>query len=50
MLLRLPPALKAQVSELARVNKRSLTREVEFALERYVAAPTQAPTGEGCNG
>lgn len=36
MNLRLPPELKDQVRELARDNKRTLTREIELALERHV--------------
>ena len=37
ILLRIPPALHEQVSDLARVNKRSTTREIELAIERHVA-------------
>jgi hypothetical protein len=42
-LLRLPPALKAAMRELAREHKRSLTREVEVALENHIA-PVPRPT------
>jgi hypothetical protein len=43
MLLRLPPALKEAMRVLARENKRSLTREVEVALERHVAPASRTP-------
>jgi predicted transcriptional regulator len=43
MLLRLPPKLKADVSELARVNKRSTTREIELAIEQHIAAAPRSP-------
>jgi hypothetical protein len=45
ILLRIPPALHEQVSELARVNKRSTTREIELAIERHVspASGIEAP-------
>jgi predicted transcriptional regulator len=36
-LLRLPIELKVSLSELARENRRSTTREIQHALEKYVA-------------
>ena len=36
MTLRIPPELKDKLETLAESNKRSLTREIELALEKYV--------------
>ena len=36
MTLRLPAELKEQLEYMAQNNKRSLTREIEVALEKYV--------------
>jgi predicted transcriptional regulator len=41
LLLRLPPALKEQLRDMARVNKRSMTKEIELAVEKHVTQPTQ---------
>lgn len=50
MLLLLPPQLKNALRVVAREHKRSMTREIELAIEKHVAAPAQAPTGEVSNG
>jgi hypothetical protein len=45
-LLRLPPPLKDAVREKALANKRSLTKEIEAALENHVALqPVEAARG-----
>jgi hypothetical protein len=46
ILLRLPTKLKADVCELARVHKRSTTREIELAIENHVASAPQPITTE----
>jgi predicted transcriptional regulator len=43
LLLRLPPKLKAEVCELARMHKRSATKEIEIAIEEYVGAASPSP-------
>lgn len=36
MTLRIPAELKERLETIAQMNKRSLTREIEVALEKYV--------------
>ena len=36
--LRIPFALKEKIEIIAQVNKRSMTKEIEIALEKYVEA------------
>ena len=36
--LRIPFALKEKMEIVARINKRSMTKEIEIALEKYVEA------------
>ncbi len=38
MTLRLPAELKTRLERIASANRRSLTREIEVALERYADA------------
>lgn len=49
ILLRLPSSLKNAMRERALANKRSVTKEIEFALERYAAkrAQTTATDADG---
>jgi predicted transcriptional regulator len=37
LIVRVPPALKKSVSDIAHQNRRSMTREVQAVLERHVA-------------
>jgi predicted transcriptional regulator len=37
LLLHLPAQLKEQVRDLAKENKRSMTKEIEMAIEQHVA-------------
>jgi predicted transcriptional regulator len=38
LLVRLPATLKMQIVEMARVQRRSTTKEVQVALEQYLAS------------
>jgi len=44
ILVRVPPDLKQALARVARDNKRSVVRECEFALERYIASAAHATT------
>lgn len=46
MVLRLPHALKEELRVLARDNKRSMTREIEFLIEQRVS---RSRSSEGVN-
>ncbi|HXX20521.1 MAG TPA: hypothetical protein VEJ46_14045 [Candidatus Acidoferrum sp.] len=50
LLLRLPAKLKADVSALAKVHKRSTTKECELAIELHVAAQASPEAGAGATG
>jgi len=40
--VRIPSPLKAELRKLADANKRSMTREVEIAIERHIAAQPES--------
>jgi len=41
LLLLLPPELKDAIRVAARDNRRSMTKEIQVALEKHIAAPAQ---------
>lgn len=43
MCLLLPPDLKDRVREVARENRRSMTKEIQIALENHVAEESEIP-------
>ena len=47
MLLLLPPQLKNALRVVAREHKRSMTREIELAIEKHIAAPAQVSVQAG---
>jgi len=47
LLLLLPSQLKAALRVIARENRRSMTREIQVAIEKHVAAPAQVSVEAG---